>query len=1080
MNEWEKLEQAIQAQEALRVILGDAIVEATIATLREKQLALEKASQARIKQRKYITVLFADVSGFTKMSEKMDAEDVGTIMKALWQRMDRVILQYGGLVDKHMGDAVMALFGAPTAQENDPERAIRAALAMQAEVKAFDQEYGVELAMRIGINSGQVILDVVGTTREYTAMGDAVNVASRMETAAPVGGVLISQDTYQHVQGLFEVEPLPPIRVKGKRELIDVYVVHGAMPHIFVGGTRGLAGVLQPLIGREHQLNELKDTFDAVVAERHLQMITIVGDVGLGKTRLLEEFSKWLTAEAPLTWYLKGRTTHTSPFALIRNLFAIRFDIREQDRVAVVQQKLEQGLMDLLGDEGVERAHFIGCLIGYDFADSPYVRGLADDAQQLYERALHDVVLLLRTVAEQQPVAIFLEDVHWSDEASLDFVMELSLRCQELPVLIVALARPSLYDKRPYWSEGRAFHTRMELNPLSRRDSQRLVDMILYQLLDEPPMVALRDLIVRSAEGNPFYIEELIRMFFEDGTLTRFEEGQELRVPPTLFGVLQARLDRLMAEEQTTIQQAAVVGRVFWDKAIDHLRQKESEHQEDLAEQFDHLRQRRFIEVRVPSTFIDASEYRFHNSLLRDTAYESVLIALRRRYHRLVALWLADQYGPTRVMEKADEIASHYEQAGDEVEAAEWYGQAGDQAAKMYALAAATHYYQKALSLLPERPSRWRLRCYRGLGKVWQMQARYEEALLACRQMQEMAAVLGETAAEAEAWNLIALVQAWQGQFPTSWDSARTAESLARSLSAPDILSQSLLRQGWNAFRLNQTDVAVTQADEALRLSQEMGDARQTADIRYLLLAINTNLGQYKEAMQYGQESLALYQALGDKHRIGRTLAGLGAVAEEKGDLSAALQYQQDALVVAESIGDKGNMMTARLNLGQTYSKMGEWATAVTYLQQLLAMPECEQVSFLPLAQAWLAQAYLALGDVTQAMPIAKRAVVLAQARKHPYFLGCAWQVLGSVLAALPDQPTLAELDLTLAEDKLFLPLAMLTTTAASCFAHSAALFANMGMKKEQTTVLMAWAEMEERLGNETVDKELRKRMSVG
>jgi class 3 adenylate cyclase len=206
MTEWDRLEQAIQAQEALRSTLGDAVVDTTIATLREKQAAIEKANQDQKKQRKYITVLFADVSGFTKMSETRDAEEVGNIMQALWQRIDPTIVRHGGLIDKHIGDAVMALFGAPTAQENDAERAVRAALAMQAEVKTFCEEHHLSLALRIGINSGQVVLDLIGTTREYTALGDAVNVANRMEMAAPIGGILISQQTYLHVQGLLEVE----------------------------------------------------------------------------------------------------------------------------------------------------------------------------------------------------------------------------------------------------------------------------------------------------------------------------------------------------------------------------------------------------------------------------------------------------------------------------------------------------------------------------------------------------------------------------------------------------------------------------------------------------------------------------------------------------------------------------------------------------------------------------------------------------------------------------------------------------------------------------------------------------------
>jgi class 3 adenylate cyclase len=226
MAEREQLEQSIAALEAQRDVLGDAVVDVSVAVLREKLDTLEKAVQVT-SQRKQVTVLFADVSGFTAMSETMDAEDVSDMMNALWNQIDGAIIAHGGTIDKHIGDAVMALFGAPVARKDDPERAIRAALAMQAELAAFREAQQISLAMRIGINTGPVLLGQVGTTYEYTAVGDTVNLVSRLEHAAPVGGILISHATYRHVQGIVEVEALDPIRVKGKTEPVRVYVVHG-------------------------------------------------------------------------------------------------------------------------------------------------------------------------------------------------------------------------------------------------------------------------------------------------------------------------------------------------------------------------------------------------------------------------------------------------------------------------------------------------------------------------------------------------------------------------------------------------------------------------------------------------------------------------------------------------------------------------------------------------------------------------------------------------------------------------------------------------------------------------------------
>jgi class 3 adenylate cyclase len=260
MAEREQLEQAITHMESQRATLGDAIVDASITALRDKLAALEPPPSTE-QQRKQITVLFADISGFTAMSETMDAEDVNDIMNALWERLDNAIVEYGGRVDKHMGDGVMALWGTETAREDDPEQAIRAALAMQEALASFREERQIDLAMRIGLNTGPVLLGQVGTTDEYTVMGDTVNLASRLEHAAPIGGILISHDTYRHVRGVFNMRLLDPIQVKGKVEPIQVYVVQQAKPRAFRKGTRGVEGIETRMIGREAELKCLQDTF---------------------------------------------------------------------------------------------------------------------------------------------------------------------------------------------------------------------------------------------------------------------------------------------------------------------------------------------------------------------------------------------------------------------------------------------------------------------------------------------------------------------------------------------------------------------------------------------------------------------------------------------------------------------------------------------------------------------------------------------------------------------------------------------------------------------------------------------------
>jgi class 3 adenylate cyclase/tetratricopeptide (TPR) repeat protein len=578
MTERERIERSINALEAQRGILGDAVVDPAVAALRKE---LEELRPRQVSaQRKQVTVLFADVSGFTAMSETMDAEDVHDTMNALWTRLDGAITDHGGLIDKHIGDAVMALFGAPIAQEDDPERAIRAGLAMQAELAVFREERQAQLAMRIGINTGPVLLGDVGTTDEYTAMGDAVNLASRLEHAAPVGGILISHDTYRHVRGLFDVAVLEPLQVKGKVEPIQVYVVQSAKPRAFRVPTRGVEGIETRMVGREGELGRLQDALYTVVEDREAQVVTIVGEAGVGKSRLLYEFRNWLILQPEDVRVFQGRATPEMmplPYSLIRDLFAFRFEIQASDSPTVARQKLERGIIGLLGAENAEnteKAHFIGQLIGFDFSESPYLRGVVGDAQQIHDRAFFYAVQLFAAAMEDLPTAIYLEDLHWADDGSLDLIDHLGRECRDMPLLILGLTRPVLFERRALWGEGQEAHSRIELRPLSKRNSRRLVGEILKQVEEVPQ--DLRDLIVDGAEGNPFYVEELIRMLIEDRVIVKGEDRwrvemerlAQVRVPPTLTGVVQARLDGLPPLEREMLQRASVVGRIFWDGAV--------------------------------------------------------------------------------------------------------------------------------------------------------------------------------------------------------------------------------------------------------------------------------------------------------------------------------------------------------------------------------------------------------------------------------------------------------------------------------------------------------------------------------
>ena len=391
------LEHAIVSLEAQRAILGDAVVEASIAALRNQLAELD--APPRAEQRKLVTVLFADVAGFTAMSEAMDAEDVSEMINALWARLDALVNAHGGRIDKHIGDAVMALWGADRAREDDPVQAVLAALAMQKSAAQFrlpthhipggltpsnSAAAGPQaLSIRIGVHTGPVLLGSVGITHEFTAMGDTVNVASALQQAAPVGKILISHDTFRQVQGVFRLRNQDPLQVKGKAEQVQTYLVEGVKERAFFLGTRGVADVETHMVGRQSEMECLQALCQDTLEQKRLHLVLVCGEAGIGKSRLVYEFERWLDLNPAPFWYFKGRAgphSQNQPYALLHDMLSYRCQILDSDPPEALRHKLETWVGQALSPEQAElsddlcmKAAFIGKMLGFDLGASPYL-----------------------------------------------------------------------------------------------------------------------------------------------------------------------------------------------------------------------------------------------------------------------------------------------------------------------------------------------------------------------------------------------------------------------------------------------------------------------------------------------------------------------------------------------------------------------------------------------------------------------------------------------------------------------------------------------------------------------------------
>ncbi len=939
MNEIEKLEQGIAALESQRQLLSDAVVDALLVPLRER-LASLRASAAipSADQRKQITVLFADVSRFTSISEKMDAEDLLNTMNLLWEQIDNAIIAHHGQVDKHIGDSVMALWGVKESREDDAEQAILAALAMQAFLPAFKKAHRLPIRMRIGLNTGPVLLGEIGSNSEFTAIGDTVNLASRLEHAAPVGGILISQATYSQVRGLFDVHSRPLLKVKGKSEPLQTYAVQRAKPRAFYMRTRGVEGIETHLIGRDAELAQLQNAFNACVAQpAAVQALTIVAEAGIGKSRLLQEFLAWAEL-SPVTYRLfMGRATPSSaaaPYALIRSLFAFRFEIQESDSLEAARAKLEQGFSKLnpADPHAQEKAHFIGHLLGWDFSASPHVRGLLTDPLQIRTLALNFMTQFFSAITQASPVVILLDDLHWADQASLDMLRHV---IGNLPpataLLLVGNTRPTLFERYPSWKL--VAQKRIDLKPLAAGDSARLVNDILRYVADLP--VELRDLVVRQADGNPFYMEELIKMLIDEQVIqpdetiwhVNVERIPRLRVPPTLVGVLQARMDSLPAAERAVLQQAALMGRTFWDGAVQAIAPAGTPLSQVRA-CLDKAQDRELL-FRLPSSsFADSSEYRFKHALLRDVAYESILKRDRPALHARAARWLESICGARR-NEYLVELAQHYQQAGQMDEAASRWGEAGYQALPVSAFVDAVQFFTRALGLKAGVSAWWR-----ALAEAHFRLGDFPAANAAIQQAQAAAGTDSERAA---ALALLGEIKCELGEYGEAQTILLEVVPLARASHDRLTMCRGLYALGNIYYRLGKLDEARTALEESLALARALGDVTRELFALNRLGAVWLQIDM-AESKRYFLEVYERAVAVGNRERTMVSLNNLSALADEEHDVAAQRQYTGGALQLARELGAQQNIALYLINMASIDMEFGELAAAREKLRESLGM----------------------------------------------------------------------------------------------------------------------------------------------
>jgi class 3 adenylate cyclase len=668
---------------------------------------LEGAARER-RERRVVSVLVVDLQGFTSRSERLDVEDVDAFLTPYRDRLRRAVESTGGVVSDFAGDGMMAVFGAPVAHEDDAERAVRAAMAIRDSfLDPASPARAADLHVRLGVTSGEVLITL--ESGHVRATGDVVNTAARLEAAAPTDGVLVDAWTYRATSRAIHYDQVEPVLAKGKAEPVPAWVAVDPVS-VLPEQQRDLIS----LVGRDAEAGALRGALDRSRREPSTQLVSVIGEPGIGKSRLVEELSAYVDELPELIVWRRGRSLAYGDgiaFWALGEIVKAQAGILESDSAAVAQEKLAAALAGVILDER-DRAwvvRHLGPLVGLEAGagggDSGRVEAFA--AWRRFVEAL----------AESGPTVLVFEDIHWADDALLDFIDLVADRAGAVPLLIVCTARPELFERRAQWGGGKANATTISLRPLSDADTARLVGGLLDQAL--LPADVQRPLLARAG-GNPLYAQEYVRMLQDRQLLVREAGGWALSgavvdLPESLQGIIAARLDTLSPDEKTLLQDASVIGKTAWIGAVCALTERSAWQAEELL----HGLERKQLVQRVRRTSIQGeTEFQFGHALTRDVAYSQVRRADRAHKHEAAARWIEQLAGERD--DKAELLADHYTQAlalrraiGEPTDAIAPRAlaaltEAAHQAAATYAHAAAARHYEAALALTSAADARSR------------------------------------------------------------------------------------------------------------------------------------------------------------------------------------------------------------------------------------------------------------------------------------------------------------------------------------------------------------------------------------
>jgi class 3 adenylate cyclase/tetratricopeptide (TPR) repeat protein len=966
----------------------------TPAYLVEKILTTRSALEG---ERKLVTVLFADIADSSALAQRADLEGLHQLMGEVLQLVAEAVHRYEGTVNHYLGDGLMALFGAPIALEDHPLRAVQAAMAIQETIRGysaqFQREHGVEPRLRIGINTGPVVVGLIGDDlrMDYTAVGNTIHIAARMQAQAEPGAILIAEATHRFVEGYVLYESLGPVEVRGQRAPVVVYRITGRRrwrSRLEMSAARGLT----QLAGRRRELALLHDCLRRVEAG-HGQVVGVIGEPGVGKSRLIYELHAAL-GDDRVEW-LEGHCVaygRTLPYGPVLEILRTEFHIEEGDIPLQIQEKLRDGLQRL--DPGLEPLlPFLEAIFALPGADDA-LRHL--DRQYRRQQTLEMIRAVIAAASRRQPQMLVCENLHWIDQSSEDLLAFLAGSLSGLPVLILTTHRTG-YTVR--WAD-KPHYTQISLDGLARPEIEEMLAALLEGQECPPEFLQfIRD----KADGNPLFIEELTHALLERNLLVR-DDGQlrlvteaALEWPATIQDIIRARVDRLEEPVRDILRMAAVIGREFELRLLTRVSSRP-------AEIAGHLEALKRLDVIHEARFFPQLEYRFKHAVIQDVVYKSLLASRRQSLHGIVARSIEELYAD-QLEEQAVVLAHHYSRSDHQDQAIKYALLAGDRAARVYANAEASIYYDQALGLtraLTASPERQRAEIDASIKRANVGTTR--EALEQDRNNLEQARTLAQALEDEPR---LARVLYWlgrlayvRGAFQVATDYAEQSLAIADRLADQDLAAPPVNLMGRSYYLMGDYARAGELLARSVEEMRTLGNTTEEATAAGFAGVALAALGHFDRALPYADRGLRLAEKLGNPF-VQAAAHNYRAVAYcHQGAGAEAIADCQEARQVAAGAGDRFRIYLLQFYEGQAYLMIGDPRRAREVLENSIALAkQLGTTTLLAWGQGLLASALLALGEDSPVSALCEEAIRLAEDTRDRLANGLAHRILAEALA---------------------------------------------------------------------------------